>query len=276
MPVRLPFSYGDFGVFAVENIAIIERYEYDPYGNVRIFKGYDSSEGHEDMTVTGNSLVDNPIFFAGYYFDNETGLYYVRHRMYSPTLQRWLQRDPLSFLNLEGVPGPAAYTSNLGCSAVDNWCCDAPRISGRLHFGLCWWESLNTFANPLQYVGGDPVGQPDPMVLRRIESTPELCLQRYNEMRRGCVEALEQCLTPMVPPVSLEAVVGAVIAGLGAPVEGAICGIAGMPFVWEHIKECAKDFSDCSSQARFLFDVCMKIAMGASGKNVALLREEPT
>jgi len=34
----------------------------------------------------------NPILFAGYFHDNETGLYHVRHRMYSPTLQRWLQR----------------------------------------------------------------------------------------------------------------------------------------------------------------------------------------
>jgi len=86
----------NYNVIAIRrNSTIIERYEYDPYGNVRIFKGYDSAEGHEDMTVIGNSLVDNPILFAGYYFDNETGLYHVRHRMYSPTLQRWLQRDPI-------------------------------------------------------------------------------------------------------------------------------------------------------------------------------------
>jgi len=40
----------------------------------------------------------NPIRYAGYYFDNETDLYHVRHRSYSPDLQRWIQRDPLSGL----------------------------------------------------------------------------------------------------------------------------------------------------------------------------------
>jgi len=78
---------------------IVERYEYDPYGNVRIFAGYDPLTGHEDLTVTGDSVVDNPILFAGYFYDNETGLYHVRHRMYSPILQRWLQRDPAGYVD---------------------------------------------------------------------------------------------------------------------------------------------------------------------------------
>jgi len=89
----------NYNVIAIRrNSTIIERYEYDPYGNVRIFKGYDSSEGHEDMTVIGDSLVDNPILFAGYFYDNETGIYHVRHRMYSPALHRWLQRDFLGYI----------------------------------------------------------------------------------------------------------------------------------------------------------------------------------
>jgi len=82
-----------------EGSNIVERYEYDPYGNVRIFKGYDSAEGHEDLTVVSDSVAENPILFAGYYFDNEMGLYYVRHRMYSSGLQRWLQRDPLGYVD---------------------------------------------------------------------------------------------------------------------------------------------------------------------------------
>jgi len=78
---------------------IVERYEYDPYGSVRIFKGYDSAEGHEDLTVVSDSIAGNPFLFAGYFYDNETGLYHVRHRMYSPTLQRWLQRDPEGYID---------------------------------------------------------------------------------------------------------------------------------------------------------------------------------
>jgi len=81
-----------------EGSNIVERYEYDPYGNVRIFKGYDPAEGHEDLTVVSDSIAGNPFLFAGYFHGNETGLYHVRHRMYSPTLARWLQRDPLGVL----------------------------------------------------------------------------------------------------------------------------------------------------------------------------------
>jgi len=75
----------------------------------------DAAEGHEDLTVVSDSTVrdvtdpplayGNPILFAGYSYDNETGLYHVRHRMYSPTLARWLQRDPAGY-----VAGMNVYT----------------------------------------------------------------------------------------------------------------------------------------------------------------------
>jgi len=40
---------------------------------------------------------DNSILFAGYYRDEETGLYYVRNRTYHPALGRWMQRDPAGY-----------------------------------------------------------------------------------------------------------------------------------------------------------------------------------
>jgi len=47
----------------------------------------------------GASDVANEILFCGYRFDPETSLYHVRHRMYHPTLGRWLQRDPLGYVD---------------------------------------------------------------------------------------------------------------------------------------------------------------------------------
>jgi len=65
----------------------------------------DHRQGQQRRLRSGASLVryaidppdayGNPIPFAGYFYDNETGLYHVRHRMYSPILQRWPQRNPL-------------------------------------------------------------------------------------------------------------------------------------------------------------------------------------
>lgn len=42
--------------------------------------------------------VRQPIRFPGHYHDEETGLYYNRTRYYSPTLGRYLSRDPLGYL----------------------------------------------------------------------------------------------------------------------------------------------------------------------------------
>jgi RHS repeat-associated protein len=70
---------------------VIERYDYDGAGRVRYLNGsFGSAAPFFD---------DDESFFAGYRFDLETGLYQVRHRQYHPTLGRWLQRDPLGYVD---------------------------------------------------------------------------------------------------------------------------------------------------------------------------------
>ncbi len=109
----------NWNVLAVrEGTDVIERYEYDPYGTCRIYAGWNAAEGREDLTVIGASRIDNPIRYAGYHFDAETELYHVRHRMYSPSLQRWLQRDPMGYL--DGVD-LYQYVRSLPPTLVDPW-----------------------------------------------------------------------------------------------------------------------------------------------------------
>jgi len=50
-----------------------------------------------DPDADGASDVDNRTLYAGYHLDTETGLYSVRHRMYHPTLGRWVTRDPIGY-----------------------------------------------------------------------------------------------------------------------------------------------------------------------------------
>ncbi len=71
--------------------AIIERYTYDPYGKVEIFDASWNSRA--------SSSYDNSILFAGYYRDVESDIYSVRYRNYHPDLGRWLQRDPLGYVD---------------------------------------------------------------------------------------------------------------------------------------------------------------------------------
>ena len=52
--------------------AVVATYEYDPYGNI--------------VTATGTLAEVNPIRYRGYYFDSESGLYYLQSRYYDPEI----------------------------------------------------------------------------------------------------------------------------------------------------------------------------------------------
>ena len=71
--------------------AVVERYVYDPYGNVTIYNPAWTSE------VAWSAGKKNEVLYAGYRYDAETGLYNVRHREYHPTLGRFIQRDSVGY-----------------------------------------------------------------------------------------------------------------------------------------------------------------------------------
>ena len=68
-------------------------YEYDAWGNT-----VSVTDTSEDCWSTLN-----PFRYRGYYFDTETGLYYVLSRYYNPEIGRWISAD--SLLNQESVLG---------------------------------------------------------------------------------------------------------------------------------------------------------------------------
>jgi RHS repeat-associated protein len=57
------------------------QYEYSPFG--------------EPLRATGRAATVNPFRFSTKYTDAETGLLYYGYRYYSPSLRRWLTRDPI-------------------------------------------------------------------------------------------------------------------------------------------------------------------------------------
>ncbi|PWI24490.1 hypothetical protein DEX24_13425 [Kurthia sibirica] len=58
----------------------VGAYTYDAYGNV--------------LTVEGDLAKENPIRYAGYYYDDETKNYYLQARYYNPTNGAFLALDP--------------------------------------------------------------------------------------------------------------------------------------------------------------------------------------
>jgi len=74
----------------------VERYLYDAYGRVEFLDG----DGDPAARST-----DNPYLFQGRRLDTETGLYYYRNRYYSPALGRFMQRDPMVYVDGMGLYG---------------------------------------------------------------------------------------------------------------------------------------------------------------------------
>jgi len=70
--------------------ASVQTVQYDPYGQPTL-----------SGTATGN-----PLLFQGQRYDAESGLYYFRNRYYSPVLGRFMQRDPMGYMD-----GMDLYTS---------------------------------------------------------------------------------------------------------------------------------------------------------------------
>ena len=67
----------------------VATYDYDAWGRV--------SENSTDKD-TQNIAEINPIRYRGYYYDSETGLYYVNSRYYDPAVKRFVNSDDSSIV----------------------------------------------------------------------------------------------------------------------------------------------------------------------------------
>jgi len=68
-----------------------ERYEYDAYGMPTFY-----GANYNPLT---SSTVGNPYLFNARHWDTETQLYYYRARYYHPVLGRFMQRDPMGYVD---------------------------------------------------------------------------------------------------------------------------------------------------------------------------------
>lgn len=76
-----------------ESANVVERYEYDAYGNPTVYEG--------GLSEFGNALpvssVGNPFTHQGLFLDPETRTYQNRFRQYHQRLGRFMQHDPLGY-----------------------------------------------------------------------------------------------------------------------------------------------------------------------------------
>ena len=97
-------------VAALSNVNgdIVERYSYDIFGE-----------------PNRTSDVNNPYMFTGRRYDTEVSFYYYRARFYKPDIGRFLQTDPLGYVNGMNL---YTYVGNNPLNWIDPW--------GLLGFGI--------------------------------------------------------------------------------------------------------------------------------------------
>ena len=74
---------GDIVSITDYNGNIQAQYHYDPWGT----------------QISNSGTLTQPFRYAGYYYDDETGLYYLKNRYYSPALGRYLTKDGYEYID---------------------------------------------------------------------------------------------------------------------------------------------------------------------------------
>ena len=88
----------------------------DSSGNIVVQYKYDAWGNHTVTDANGNAITDanhignlNPFRYRGYYFDRETGFYFLQTRYYDPEVGRFLNMDSIEYADPESVNGINLY-----------------------------------------------------------------------------------------------------------------------------------------------------------------------
>ena len=145
----LEYLYDQSGVFAVKhgestyfyrkdaqgniialldsNGSVVVRYVYDAWGNHAVLDANGA-----DITDVNHIGVLNPFRYRGYFYDVETGLYYLQTRYYDPEVGRFITIDGIEYLDPETINGLNLYA----------YCGNNPVMNVDPTGTLKWWQWL--------------------------------------------------------------------------------------------------------------------------------------
>ncbi len=95
---------GDIDRIYDANKNLVAEYKYDAWGNHRVYTsgGIDITE---NMSYNSSVAKLNPFRYRGYYYDTETGLYYLNSRYYDPSIGRFINADDISYIQPTDING---------------------------------------------------------------------------------------------------------------------------------------------------------------------------
>jgi RHS repeat-associated protein len=111
------------------NTSVVERYEYTPFGTTTVKNG-------SGQTIS-ETAIGNPWAFTGRRYDAKAALYDYRARHYAPTIGRFMQRDPLGYV--DGI-NPYPYTGNNPVSSSDPLGLQYQTVSSYQQFVARFWS----------------------------------------------------------------------------------------------------------------------------------------
>ena len=125
------------GITDTQGNALVQ-YEYDEWGKI-------GSITTTNNTDEENTLANiNPLRYRGYYYDNETGYYYLQSRYYDANLCRFINADDYNYLDKDIVDGLNlfAYCNNDSVNRFDlDGCYSASKART---YAYSWWNGRNT------------------------------------------------------------------------------------------------------------------------------------
>ena len=84
--------------------SVVVQYYYDAWGNHKVV------DANSNEVTSSNHLGNlNPFRYRGYYYDVETGLYFLQTRYYDPEVGRFLNRDSVSYADPQTINGLNLY-----------------------------------------------------------------------------------------------------------------------------------------------------------------------
>lgn len=119
---------------------LVARYEYDAWGNHIVL-----DETGNEITNTSHIGKMNPFRYRGYFYDEETNLYYLINRYYDPETGRFISQDQISYLQPEVINGLNlfAYCGNNPVMRIDeNGCSWSSFWSGVKSFFKKVWSGI--------------------------------------------------------------------------------------------------------------------------------------
>lgn len=72
-----------------EYAELVATYEYDPRGKLLAVKDADGNA----ITSSSHAAIKNPLRYRGYYYDSDSGFYYLQSRYYDPQIGRFISVD---------------------------------------------------------------------------------------------------------------------------------------------------------------------------------------